>query len=1333
MSGARTPGTFSTEVPTDKTNPKTQTKNAETELQPQRINTTKTETQTKIAATEFQRKPESFKNRAETEIQTETETETLQETQGPRLATATSPPKTENAFKSIPKNSAATEIQRDTQTETQTGNQPDEPSGSPPAQPGEPTTTAATVIQPETQNETLKETQGQQVAPASSPPPDQDRESSKTDESTQHVYAVNGTAALLKFSSTIAHLPARILIDGGASGNFISQAFVDAHRLPTKNSSNNPSVVLADGTEHRIDHCIKKTNIKIGRYRDKIDVEVIPLGATYDLILGMPWLQHFNPRIDFRTLTLAFEHRGEPILLVTPTDQDDQDQPAPHLLSHVQLKRAARKGDSVFLAMISPAADAAAAAADDQEEDHPTLAQLQADYSDLFKEHLPTELPPKRDVDHKIDIEPGVPPPCRQPYRMSPGELDELKKQLQDLIDNGLIRPSSSPYGAPVLFVKKKDGSMRLCVDYRALNKHTVKNRYPLPRIDELLDRLGHAKIFSKLDLTSGYHQIRIADNDIPKTAFRTRYGHFEFVVMPFGLTNAPSTFQTLMNSIFHPYLDKFVTVYLDDILIFSKNEEEHAEHLRLVLNLLRKHKLYCKLSKCEFFRRRLNFLGHTISGQGIETDQDKITSIQDWPTPKNLKQLQSFLGLANYYRRFIQNYSTIAVPLTALTRKDQAYVWTESQEQAFQDLKQALTTAPVLSAPRDELPYSIRVTTDASDYAIGAVLSQVTPQGDKPIAFESRTLSSAERNYSTYDKEMLSIIHALKKWRHYVHGRPCDVYTDHHSIKFFLDQTRLLPRQSHYVDFLQSFGSDLVIKYLKGSSNVVADALSRRPDYELNVLLSVAANSTWFSDLKQAYSTHAPLLVDLQEIDGLYYKISDDTLSKRLFIPSVPELRTTVLSANHDPSCAGHLGIDKTYELVSRHYFWPNMSADVRTFVQSCVSCQRNKATNKKPAGLLQPLPVPAEKWDTLTMDLIVHLPKTKSGSDAIITFVDKLSKMAHFAATTTTCNARDVADLLLQNVVRLHGVPRNLVTDRDPRFTGSFFSAFLDSVGTKSLLSTSFHPETDGQSERANRTIEEMLRAYVNQHHDDWDLYLAPLELAYNNSKQASTRFTPFYMNYGQHPNLPGSLLNPQATNNPATDDFLGNLASTLTAAKKNIETAITRQAKYANTHRRHLTFNQGDKVWLSTENLKLPGPARKFQARRLGPYEIVEVRPPLNYRLALPSDMRIHPVFHVSLLSPYVPSPPAYASRPTRPPPVGYARGTPMYNMEAILNRKWDREIGKTRNEWFYLVKWEGYPEDDNTWEARRSLRSAYDMIDNYDAAFPAPTPGPKIPRW
>jgi hypothetical protein len=321
---------------------------------------------------------------------------------------------------------------------------------------------------------------------------------------------------------------------------------------------------------------------------------------------------------------------------------------------------------------------------------------------------------------------------------LSPIELKELKKQLKELLDKGLIRPGTSPYGSPVLFVKKKDGSLRLCIDYRALNKVTIKNKYPLPRVDDLLDQLRGAKYFSKLDLRNGYWQVRIKESDIKKTAFRTRYGHFEFLVLPFGLSNAPTTFMRLMNDVLFPYLDKFVIVYLDDILIFSRTREEHLQHLRLVLEKLRQHQLYVKSSKCEFMKTKIDFLGHLVSSEGILPQEEKTRAISSWPTPKNLQDIRTFLGLDNYYHKFVPRFAHIAAPLTNLMRneKGQTFAWGEKQQQAFDELKRRLTSVPVLTTydPDGE----IQVRTDASDLGVGTVLEQKQPSDKqwKPVAY---------------------------------------------------------------------------------------------------------------------------------------------------------------------------------------------------------------------------------------------------------------------------------------------------------------------------------------------------------------------------------------------------------------------------------------------------------------------------------------------------------------------------------------------------------------------------------------------------------------------
>src|SRR5437868_1229306 len=417
------------------------------------------------------------------------------------------------------------------------------------------------------------------------------------------------------------------------------------------------------------------------------------------------------------------------------------------------------------------------------------------EFQDIFPSTLPNNLPPKRTVDHSIELIPGSEPPSRPTYRLSYLEMNELKKQLSELLQKGFIRPSVSPFGAPVLFVHKKEGTLRLCIDYRALNKITIKNRYPLPRIEELMDRLIGSKYFTKIDLYSGYHQIRIKDEDISKTAFRTRYGHYEFCVLPFGLTNAPATFMTLMNNIFQPYLDKFVIVYLDDILIYSKTKEEHLKHVHIILETLRKHQLYAKLAKCEFIKQRVEYTGHFISEQGITVDSRKIDTIRNWPTPTNISELRSFLGLASYYRKFVKGFSAIASPLTALLHKDQSYKWENLEEKSFNELKNFLTTAPILLLPDPTKQFT--VTTDATDFAIGAILSQDQGKEQQPVAYESRKLTSAEQNYPIHEKELLAIVYAIKLWRPYLEGQRFIVITDHASLEYIKTQHNILRRQA--------------------------------------------------------------------------------------------------------------------------------------------------------------------------------------------------------------------------------------------------------------------------------------------------------------------------------------------------------------------------------------------------------------------------------------------------------------------------------------------------------------------------------------------------------
>jgi len=479
------------------------------------------------------------------------------------------------------------------------------------------------------------------------------------------------------------------------------------------------------------------------------------------------------------------------------------------------------------------------------------IAELVDSYADVFPDDLPRGLPPDRFIKHHIKLEPGAQPTFRNHHRLSPQDMDELRVHLKDLLDHGFIRESHSPFGAPILFAKKAgDVKRRLCIDYRDLNRITIKDRYPLPRVDELLDRLHGARYFSKLDLRSGYHQVRIADEDIEKTAFNTRYGQFEFLVMPFGLTSAPSTFMALMNHILRPYLDKFAVAYLDDVLIYSRTLDEHCEHVRTVLEQFRKHKLYAKRSKCEFFRNEVKFLGFIVGADGVKVDPEKVEAVRSWPVPKSVTEVRSFLGFVGFYRKFIKDHSRIVAPMSDLTKTVTgpnavavptvagkkakpagAFVWTPQAQVAFETIRDALCCAPVLALPDPTKPYV--VVTDASGFAIGACLMQDQGNGLQPIVYMSKKMQPAELNYPVHQKELLAVICALKEWRHYLHGSPFTVrvVTDHKSLVHLKRQPNMSERQARWVEYAEQFGN-IDIEYQEGKHNVVADALSRRPDH---------------------------------------------------------------------------------------------------------------------------------------------------------------------------------------------------------------------------------------------------------------------------------------------------------------------------------------------------------------------------------------------------------------------------------------------------------------------------------------------------------------------
>lgn len=622
------------------------------------------------------------------------------------------------------------------------------------------------------------------------------------------------------------------------------------------------------------------------------------------------------------------------------------------------------------------------------------ISDLIVEFADIFQE--PDQLPPTRNVDHAIPLLPDAKPVNQRAYRLPHHQKNAMEELIKHLLQANLIQPSVSPYSSPVILVRKKDGTWRLCVDYRQLNAKTVKNKYPIPIIEDLLDELFGAKIFSKIDLRSGYHQIRMTQADIHKTAFTTHLGHFEYLVMPFGLTNAPATFQTLMNTVLSDYLRKFALVFFDDILIYSTSLSAHVQHLRTVLQVLRDNKLYAKLSKCSFAQEEIEYLGHIISEAGVATDPSKIAIIQQWPQPTNVSELRAFLGMAGYYRRFIQGYGMICRPLFNTLKKD-AFQWGPDQQQAFAQIKLIMSTPPVLALPDFSQPFVLEA--DASGTGLGAVLMQ----NGKPISFLSRTLGTKASAASTYEKEAMAILEALKKWKHYFASTSVIIRTDQQSLKYIQDQ-RLVEGIQHKL-LIKLLGFNYRVEYKKGRDNKVADALSRAT-HSTEVLAISTIVPTWMQQVLDSYEQDQKCLelltklsIDSEAVPNFSLRDGILRYKGKLFIGDNTLLKTQLMSSFHNSAFGGHSGERSTYKRLQLIFHWPQMKHQVQQYVKNCPVCQKNKSENVPYPGLLAPLPVPERAWTHISMDFVEGLPKSQ-GKNVILVVVDRFTKYSHFLA---------------------------------------------------------------------------------------------------------------------------------------------------------------------------------------------------------------------------------------------------------------------------------------------------------------------------------------------
>jgi hypothetical protein len=1428
-------------------------------------------------------------------------------------------------------------------------------------------------------------------------------------------------------------IPVQPMVDSGASGmGFVDTAF--AQRCGAVLQPSQQKIALADGSvvtaagEVTLNYTLAA---KSGPPVKLTSSFVVTPLDPYQIILGIGWLGHHDVTVAFHEGSLRLRPYGNgdqrAIRAVERVEDDGSKALAPLRLTAISdesFSRMARKGDIAQVSAVFVRPTKAGEAPEPKKTSAeilptvpggtiPRVIDLLKEYmTSVFPEEPPPGIPPKRGVEHAIELKPGSRPPQPRPLRHgSSREAEVMREYIDAGLRSGQLQPSTSPYGSMALVVMKKDGTPRVVIDYRAVNEITVKNKYPLPLMDELFDRVVNAKWFTKIDLRSGFHQIAIRPEDREKTAFRTRYGSFEYTVLPMGLCNAPGTFMQLMNETFADMLDKSVLCFLDDILVFSRTEEEHEQHVRAVLRRLRERKLYAKLSKCEFFQKEVEFLGHRIGADGLRVSPDKIGAVREWPAPTSVTEVRSFLGLANFYRRFVMGYSRLALPLSELTKDDVRFRWDKEHQAAFDAIKAALCSSPVLIIPDQSKQFVLNC--DACKYAVGAVLQQDHGKGLQPVAYFSAKMSDAERNYDVREKEFMAIYRACLHWRPYLHSTmPFRLVSDHKSLVYFMTMPQLSDRLARWVEKMQQF--DCGIEYIKGEENIVADALSRRGDHEprptvkpLNLIelsnryaalgamenepdevrqrnrdaalkwhderdpslpppnrsgtietpsqrctadttkagkqcgmrttvghlcwnhlrrdhglrvktsgidgagrglfvarpqgfpaghrlpytgdlvdfttdneggeyvLEVskeagidaarrnAGVARWVNDPRDAFNErgrplqpnctftvynergtgrrigsvrtlrpvlkgeellvkygarywryHAgttaskkavkqrqkrskPTQVEVHDKPQIAWKksskrarkdraarranqlptaaalqlnqltrrsaaaekeplttaakraaVSDTEYAKllesppdgwvksdhllidernRLRVPNDAALKTRLLAELHDSTTGAHAGRDRMLAEAQKRFHWDGLPTDVDRYVATCASCQRNKTSKQLKPGLLMPLPVPEEPCTHWTTDAVSGLPKTKRGHTSIQVYVDRCTKLKRFAATKTTDGSIELAGTTLRTIIGPHGMPKSMVSDRDPRITAKFWQELQRVLGSEVKLSTAFHPQSDGQSEREIQTLITALRGYVGEMSDDWDEYLPAIELAFNSKVQASTGASPFYLVYGVDARLPIDCMLDEAksaaalptTTLPAVGDRVQRMKRALAAAFDKTEQAQARQKRAADQHRRLLTLKVGDQVLLSTEGLQMRSGMHKLTARYIGPFPVLGLVNDNAVTLAFPPLLSaLHPTVNISRLKLYRDGSALFPDRPqrhTKPPAVDTdTNGVVSYEVERIVAQR-----GPPRSRQL-LVRWAGYAPEHDEWKPRRELlASAPDAVAEYDA--------------
>ena len=1084
-------------------------------------------------------------------------------------------------------------------------------------------------------------------------------------------------------------------------------------------------------------------NARVAGKEMEIRLWVTKIGQ--DVILGLPWLKNWNPKINWTTGRMELPGRPtganrfrnslqkavEINFFRAGQKQLESQQEKEKILAELEEEIHIRVKESISQRLEHQLGDQKKGLTIEQLVPAPYLK-----YRKVFEKEASQRFPGRRPWDHAIDLKPDFKPRDCKIYPMTLDEQQLLDEFIKDNLAKGYIRPSKSPMASPFFFIAKKEAEAKRGVqDYRYLNSGTIRNTYPLPLVSDLLRRLQGSKIFTKLDIRWGYHNVRLREGDEWKAAFKTNRGLFEPTVMFFGLCNSPSTFQNMMNDIFRDEIDTgWIEIYMDDILIHSRTLEEQQERTSRILAKLAEHDLYLKPEKCEFDQREVNYLGLIIQPGQIAMDPIKLKGIADWPRPTTLKQVRSFLGFGNFYRRFIEGFSQIARPLIELTKKDVPFEWTSRQEGAFLMLKDRFQQEPVLLMPNPLAPFQLE--TDASNWATGAVLRQQDENGDwHPCGYISQSLGPAERNYPIYDKELLALIRGLTAWRHYLQGspHPIQVLSDHKNLTYFRTAQKLNRRQARWSLFLTEF--DLELQHTPGTRMIQSDALSRRSDHvpekgnednedqillphtlfvkviDLDLQAQIKA-ATERDDVVtralKALKEKTPLPLRTAATDWEVLEEGKVILFKgRIYVPKDKSLRMEIIRQYHESVATGHPGIYGTMELIRRDYWWPGMFVMSKNFVQNCAICQQNKINTHPTVPSIMPIKSIGDgrPFSMITVDFITDLPESR-GYDSIMMVVDHgCTKGVIITPCTKTIDALGTAQLFADHVYKRFGLPQVIISDRGTQFASKLFQDVCQILGIKHKMSTAYHPQTDGETERENQNLEAYLRIFCANEPTAWSRYLATAEFARNIRTHSVTKKSPFFVMMGYEPRpFPDTW---KMSKTLALQDRL----LVMKNARQEAQSAhdLARQKMTDRVTRGYLPFKLGEKVWLEGKNLKIGYQSRKLAPKREGPFEITKVNGPLTYSLKLPKTWKIHNNFHASLLTRYKTG---IEGKQATPPPPDIIDEEEQWEVEAIISHR------QTRSGVRYLIKWKDWPNSENTWEPRTNLRKANDLLNAYN---------------